>query len=29
MSLYSIVWLYSTWIGIYKFIVLEKWVRSR
>jgi GT2 family glycosyltransferase len=28
MSLYGIIWLYSTWLGIYKFATLKKWVRS-
>lgn len=29
MTIYSIVGLYSTGLGIYKFITLKKWVRSR
>jgi len=28
MSLYGIIGLYSTWLGIYKFATLKKWVRS-
>lgn len=29
MTLYSVVGLYSTGLGIYKFLTLKKWVRSR
>ncbi len=28
MTIYSVIGLYSTWLGIYKFATLKKWVRS-